>query len=46
MPFEAPGSLSSQQYLDVTAYLLLQNGLVSSGQAMDSASLGGIPLTK
>ena len=46
MPANAPGSLSSQQYLEVTAYLLLQNGYVSSGQAMDSASLGGIPLTK
>ena len=46
MPANAPGSLSSQEYLELTAYLLLQNGFVSSGQAVDSASLGGIPLTK
>lgn len=46
MPADAPGSLSAQEYLEVTAFLLLQNGFVSSGQAMDSASLGGIPLTK
>jgi alcohol dehydrogenase (cytochrome c) len=44
MPFNAPGSLSAQQYLEVTAYLLVQNNFVSSGQVLDSASLGGIAL--
>jgi mono/diheme cytochrome c family protein len=44
MPFNAPGSLSSQQYLELLAYLLVQNNFVSSGQAMDSASLGSITL--
>jgi hypothetical protein len=42
MPANAPGSLSSQQYLEVMAYLLLQNGFVTSGQALDN--LGGISL--
>jgi cytochrome c len=46
MPLNAPGSLSSQQYLEITAYLLLQNSYVSSGQAMDSSSLGSISMTK
>jgi len=44
MPATNPGSLSSQQYLEVTAYLLVQNNFVTDGQAMDSASLSGITL--
>jgi cytochrome c len=44
MPFSSPGSLSAQQYLEVLAYLLVQNNYVSSGQVIDSASLGGITL--
>ena len=44
MPASNPGSLSSQQYLEVTAYLLVQNNFVTDGQAMDSASLSGITL--
>jgi alcohol dehydrogenase (cytochrome c) len=44
MPFNNPGTLSSQQYLELTAFLLVQNSYVQSGQAMDSASLAGIAL--
>jgi hypothetical protein len=44
MPFRSPGSLSAQQYLELTAYLLVENNFVSGGQALDSASLAGTAL--
>ena len=44
MPASAPGSLSSQQYLEVTAYLIVQNSFVSSGQALEVGGLVGITL--
>src|SRR5580704_3632413 len=37
MPLNAPGSLSQQQYLDVTAFILARNGL-SPGEAPLSAN--------
>lgn len=39
MPQNAPGSLTQQQYLEVTAYLLLQNGLVQPSQPLDEQAL-------
>lgn len=39
MPQSAPGSLSQQQYLEVTTYLLLQNGLVQPTQPIDEPAL-------
>lgn len=39
MPQNAPGSLSQQQYLEVTTYLLLQNGLVQPNQPIDEQAL-------
>jgi mono/diheme cytochrome c family protein len=42
MPANSPGSLTSQQYLEVAAYLLLRNEYVMSGQALEN--LGGISL--
>ena len=44
MPASAPGSLSAQQYLEVTAYLLVQNNYVSSGQVLEVAGLVSISL--
>jgi mono/diheme cytochrome c family protein len=44
MPASNPGSLSSQQYLAVMAYLLVQNNLVSSGQSLEVAGLVNISL--
>ena len=42
MPQNAPGSLTPQEYLSVTAYLLVQNGLVDSGAAFGEDSLDSI----
>lgn len=39
MPQTAPGSLSADEYLAVTTYLLLQNQLVSPTQRIDVGSL-------
>jgi mono/diheme cytochrome c family protein len=44
MPASSPGSLSAQQYLEVTAYLLVQNNFVQSGQSLDVTGLVGISL--
>lgn len=46
MPFDAPGSLSSQQYQEVLAYLLVQNNFVSPGTAWDPDKLSDIALKK
>jgi len=42
MPFNAPGSLESEQYLFVTAFLLEQNRLIASGRSLDPAALSSI----
>jgi cytochrome c len=44
MPDNAPGSLSSQDYLDILAYLLIQNNDVSSSTTFDQSQLGNITL--
>ena len=44
MPNDDPGSLSSQEYYDVLAYLLDQNGMNPSGQAVNSSTAANIPL--
>jgi len=44
MPFNAPGSLSHQDYLNVLAYLLIQNNDVTSSTAFSESGLGGITL--
>jgi polar amino acid transport system substrate-binding protein len=46
MPFNAPGSLSSQDYLNVLSFLLVQNNYVSSGTALDTGQLKNIQLKK
>ncbi|GAA5534181.1 PQQ-binding-like beta-propeller repeat protein [Deinococcus aluminii] len=39
MPLNAPGSLSQKQYLDVTAYILAQNGFTAGSKALDQNAL-------
>jgi alcohol dehydrogenase (cytochrome c) len=40
MPYNAPGSLSQKDYLDVTAYVLAKNGYPAGNAALTSATLG------
>ncbi len=42
MPMDHPGSLTPQQYLQVTAYLLVQNNILQPGASM--SNLGSVPL--
>jgi polar amino acid transport system substrate-binding protein len=44
MPVGAPGSLTAGQYLQLTAFLLLQNGFVKAADPLDAAKLSAIPL--
>ena len=44
MPANAPGTLSQQQYLQVTAYLLLANNYVTANAIISRSTLAGIPL--
>jgi len=46
MPQDAPGSLSQQQYLDVTGYILSQNGIRSGNTPLSIASLGQIRMSE
>lgn len=46
MPFDAPGSLSSQDYLNVLGFLLVQNNYVSANTAFDQNQLNNIQLKK
>jgi hypothetical protein len=45
MPQNAPGSLSQQQYLDVTAYLLSRNGLLAGNTPLSIGSLSQVSLS-
>ncbi len=45
MPQNAPGSLSQQQYLDVTAYVLSRNGLPAGDTPLSMASLSQVSLS-
>ena len=44
MPFDAPGSLSSQDYLNLLAFLMVQNGYVTAAAAYDSNAILNIQL--
>jgi PQQ-dependent dehydrogenase (methanol/ethanol family) len=44
MPADKPGSLSQQQYLDVTAYLLSRNGYPAGDQPLTPAALAQVSL--
>ena len=46
MPMNAPGSLSSQDYLGVTSYLLVQNNYVRGETPISNGLLDAIRLTK
>jgi PQQ-dependent dehydrogenase (methanol/ethanol family) len=45
MPQNSPGSLSQQQYLDVTAYILSRNGFPSGNTPLNIASLGQVRMS-
>ena len=44
MPADKPASLTQQQYLDVTAYLLARNGYPAGSHALSTSTLGGLKL--
>jgi hypothetical protein len=44
MPLTAPGSLNSQQYTELLAYILLQNNKVTASTIYDSSQLSGIAI--
>jgi mono/diheme cytochrome c family protein len=46
MPFDAPGSLSSQDYLNILAYLMVQNSYLSGSAPYDSSALLNVQLKK
>ena len=46
MPFNAPGSLSAEQYLQLTSFLSERNGVTRAGAALTSASLSAVSLRK
>lgn len=45
MPQNAPGSLSSQDYLAVTAYILSKNGLSAGSTALSASTAANVKLT-
>jgi len=46
MPLSNPGSLTPQQYVEVVAWILVENGYVSMDAPMSRASFGAISLTR
>lgn len=46
MPRDHPATLTPAQYLQVTAFLLVQNNVVQPTASLSSAALGGVPLKK
>jgi alcohol dehydrogenase (cytochrome c) len=46
MPFDAPGSLARQDYLNILSWLLVQNSYVSASTTFDPNQLNSIQLTK
>lgn len=44
MPLAASGSLTSQQYIDLTAYILIQNNKVSPSTVFDESKLSSIKI--
>jgi len=50
MPFNAPGSLSQTEYMQLTVFLLERNGVVPAGTSLDPSSAAmvfvhGVPPT-
>src|ERR1700734_4316297 len=45
MPLNAPGGLSQQQYLDVTAFILERNGLPPGAEPLSTGSLDRVSLS-
>ncbi len=45
MPANTPGSLSQQQYFQITVYILLQNGYVTEEAVISDGFLAGIALS-
>ena len=46
MPQDKPGTLTRQQYLDVTAYILARNGFPSGKTPLEAASLGQVRMAQ
>jgi len=46
MPYDAPGSLTQQEYLQVLSFLLIQNGLIKPETVISSNQLQQIQLKK
>ena len=46
MPYKAPGSLSDQEYWDVTAYMLFRTGFLERDVVLDSESEEALVLSK
>jgi PQQ-dependent dehydrogenase (methanol/ethanol family) len=46
MPQDKPGSLTPQQYLDVTAYILARNGFPSGDVALNNQTLGQVRMSE
>jgi glucose dehydrogenase len=44
MPLNAPGSLTHQQYIELLAYILTQDNMVSPATAFSESQLGGIQI--
>ena len=44
MPFDAPGSLSEEQYLQVLAFIMESNQIIPAGSRLNSTSLASIAL--
>jgi alcohol dehydrogenase (cytochrome c) len=46
MPADAPGSLSTQQYLNVTAYILFRDGFAAGGRPLTVQNAGSVKLVR
>lgn len=44
MPFNAPGSLSADQYRQVLSFFLVENSFVTAGTAFNASQLGSVSL--
>lgn len=44
MPFDRPGTLTTDQVYDVTAYLLYLNGIIAENEVMDALSLPNVKM--
>ena len=46
MPYNAEGTLTAQEYLDITAYLLREHGFAEPGWELTEATAPGLALTR